>query len=176
MSPETAADTAVLVSAILMLLAIASKLVTANLVTRSKRVYAKLEVARREIASRLKEVQLKRTSAKGTLEFWERRRTETNQRVQDLTRDLENYSEQFEEGGEDEEVVAEVGVDTDSEEFVTPLDPDAGSVLTAELSENGSSENGDSVEMAGTMGEPAGDEVKAPDDSPAARESSPPPR
>ena len=56
MNPEAAADTAVLVSALLTLLAIISKLVTANLVTRSKRVFAKLDVRRREIVSRLKEV------------------------------------------------------------------------------------------------------------------------
>lgn len=119
MNPEAAADTAVLVSALLTLLAIISKLVTANLVTRSKRVFAKLDVRRREIVSRLKEVQLKTTSAKGTLEFWERRRTEISQRVQDASRDLENYVDQFgadDDGWETEgEEAAEAESDMESE-------------------------------------------------------------
>ena len=99
MNAEGAADTAVLASAILMLVAIVSKLITANLVTRSKRVYAKVDATRKEIVSRLKEAQLKRTSARGTLEFWERRRTETAQKVMDATRDLENYAARM---GEDD--------------------------------------------------------------------------
>jgi hypothetical protein len=98
-----------LVTAILMLLAIVSKLVTANLVTRSKRAYTKLEAQRRDISSRLKEAQLKTTSAKGTLEFWERRRTETSQREQDMMRDMAEYDERFqsEEGDEGEEMSSE---------------------------------------------------------------------
>ena len=103
MNPEAAADTAVLVSAVLMLVAIGSKLITANLVTRSKRVYARLDVRRKEAVASLKEMQLKTTSAKGTLEFWERRRTETTHRVQDAARDLENYIAQYEEAQEDGE-------------------------------------------------------------------------
>ena len=51
----------------------------------------------------MKEMQLKTTSAKGTLEFWERRRTETTHRVQDAARDLENYIAQYEEAQEDGE-------------------------------------------------------------------------
>ena len=103
MNPEAAADTAVLVSAVLMLVAIGSKLITANLVTRSKGGYARLDVRRKEAGASLKEMQLKTTSTKGTLEFWERRRTETTHRVQDAARDLDNYIAQYEEAQEDGE-------------------------------------------------------------------------
>lgn len=117
-----------------MLLAIASKLVTANLVTRSKRIYAKLDVTRREIAARLKEVQLKRTSARGTLEFWERRRTETSQKVQDATRDLENYGAQFEDGDDpDEDLLDEGG----SEELMEPAMEDQEGVADSAESDHG---------------------------------------
>lgn len=95
MNPEVPADSAVLASAVLTLLAIATKLITANLVTRSKGIYTKLDARRREIVARLKEAQLKRTSAKGTMEFWERRRKETSQRVQDAIRDLEALETQY---------------------------------------------------------------------------------
>ena len=88
MTPSTAAaaDAAILFAAIITLLAIAAKLITANLVQRNKKSSAVLEAQRKDISSRLKGVQLKRTSARGTLEFWERRRTETQQRVFDLHR------------------------------------------------------------------------------------------
>ena len=96
MNPNAAtADAAVLVGAIVTLLAIAAKLIVANLIQRSKKSFAVQEVRRKEIASRLKEVQLKRTSARGTLEYWERRRTETEQRVFDMRRDVEAYVEQM---------------------------------------------------------------------------------
>ncbi len=96
MNPNAAtAAAAVLVAAIVTLLAIAAKLIVANLNQRSKKSFAVQEVRRKEIASRLKEVQLKRTSARGTLEFWERRRTETKQRVFDMRRDVEAYVEQM---------------------------------------------------------------------------------
>ena len=111
MNAEAAADTAVLVSAILMLLAITSKLVTASLVTRSKGAYTKLDARRRETVARMKEVQLKRTSARGTLEFWDRRRTETSQKVLDARRDMENYAAQFGPGESDEDEDAATGMD-----------------------------------------------------------------
>ena len=88
-SNAATADAAVLVAAIVTLLAIAAKLIVANLIQRSKKSFAVQEVRRKEIASRLNEFQLKRTSARGTLEFWERRRTETEQRVFDMRRDVE---------------------------------------------------------------------------------------
>ena len=97
---------------------ITSKLITANLVTRSKRVYTKLDGNRRDIGSRLKDVQLKRTSARGTLEFWHRRRTETSQKVQDLARDLGNYTAQsdVEEVEFDDVADADSQLDIDAEE------------------------------------------------------------
>lgn len=114
MTPEASADTAVLASAILTLLAIASKLITANLLTRNKRTYTKLDVRRRDIGSRLKEVQLKRNSAKGTLEFWERRRAETSQKVLDAQRDVENYEAMFAaEDGVERDAAAPTGDDAD---------------------------------------------------------------
>ena len=42
-----------------------------------------LESRRNDMGSRLKEIQLKRTCARGTLEFWARRRSETELRVFD---------------------------------------------------------------------------------------------
>ncbi len=113
MNAEAAADTAVLVSAILMLLAITSKLVTASLVTRSKAAYTKLDARRREIVAKVKEVQLKRTSARGTLEFWNRRRTETSQKVQEAIRDLESYEAQFGSEELDEDEGAAMGMDVE---------------------------------------------------------------
>ncbi len=148
MNPEAAADTAVLVSALLTLLAIISKLVTANLVTRSKRVFAKLDVRRREIVSRLKEVQLKTTSAKGTLEFWERRRTETSQRVQDASRDLENYVDQF--GADDD------GWETEGEEAAeAESDMESEPAPEAIGEERGDSSVGETDAEDGPTGDPA---------------------
>ena len=46
---------------------------------------------------------MKTISAKGTLEFWDRRHSETTDRVQDAARDLENYIAQYEEAQEDGE-------------------------------------------------------------------------
>jgi hypothetical protein len=105
MTADASADLAVLVAAILTLLAIASKLITANLMQRTKRAMARLEVRRKEAGGRLKEVQLKTTSARGTLEFWERRRTETSQKVQDMQRDVDAYASTLEGGEELEELV-----------------------------------------------------------------------
>ena len=119
MNAEAAADMAVLIAALLMLVAIVSKLITANLVTRSKRVYTELDANRRDISSRLKEVQLKRTSARGMLEFWHRRRTETSQKVQDLARDLARDLENYTAQGDVEEVelgdVADAATQSDSQ-------------------------------------------------------------
>ncbi|MBT4100141.1 MAG: hypothetical protein HOM68_19600 [Gemmatimonadetes bacterium] len=114
MNPDAAtADAAVLIAAILMLLAIVGKLITANLTQRSKKSSAVLEARRKDIGSRLKEVQLKRTSARGTLEFWERRRSETELRVFDMRRDVEAYVEQL-------------GPLEGAEEYVDDDDPDQG--------------------------------------------------
>ena len=71
MNPNAATAAAAFpVAAIVTLLAIAAKLIVANLIQRSKKSFAVQEVRRKEIASRFKEVQLKPTSARGTLEFW----------------------------------------------------------------------------------------------------------
>ena len=126
MNPEAAADTAVPVSAVLMLVAIDSQLITANLVTCSKRVYARLDVRRKEAVASLKEMQLKTTPAKGTLEFWERRHSETTDRVQDAARDLENCIAQYEEAQED----GEGDIEAAGRDDVDPVEEEAAEVTT----------------------------------------------
>ena len=56
---------------------------TAYLTQRSKKSSAVLESRRKDMGSRLKQIQSKRTCARGTLEFWARRRSETELRVFD---------------------------------------------------------------------------------------------
>ncbi len=113
MNPEHA-DAAVLAAAILTLVAITAKLVTSNLVSRAKKNWGKIDYARREIVGRLRKAQLASTSAKGTLEFWERRRSEATQRLMDMERDLEAYAEQFadEDDGEEGEESSSEGTQT----------------------------------------------------------------
>lgn len=151
MNPESAADTAVLVSAILTLVAIAAKLITANLVTRAKRIFLQLDARRREIVARLKESQLKTTSARGTLEFWERRRTETSQRVQDIIRDLEAYQERSSEVDE--------GEDGD-------LGATGGDILGTDAADADSdvADSGDETTLADDAGEATAEDVLAGDD------------
>ena len=109
MDGDAVADTAILFAAILTLVAIAAKLIAANLVTRVKRDYTRLDRDRKEILGRLKQAQLVTTSARGTLEFWHRRHEETVTKVQDATRDLEAYEEQFGPlGMEEEEEIEDV--------------------------------------------------------------------
>ncbi len=159
MNAEAVADTAVLVSAILMLLAITSKLVTASMVTRSKAAYTRLDARRREIVAKMKEAQLKRTSARGTLEFWERRRTETSQKVQDATRDMENYEAQFGSGEFDEDEGA--AMDMDVELLETPEDSAGDATVRAEAARaTGGADEADS----------AGQTDSAPDPDPQAGE------
>jgi|APSaa5957512622_1039677.scaffolds.fasta_scaffold220286_1 hypothetical protein len=133
MIPDASADTAVLASAILMLLAITTKLITANLVTRSKRIYTKLDARRREIASRLKEVQLKTKSAKGTLEFWERRKIESSQKVEDARRDVEEYGMQSD--GEFEEAAANADVDANPSDASVEVGTESSQMETADSTE-----------------------------------------
>ncbi len=123
MNPEHA-DTAVLAAAILTLVAITGKLVTSNLIQRAKKSWGKLDYERRDIVGRLKKVQLARTSAKGTLEFWERRLSEATQRLMDMERDLEAYAEQF--ADEDEEEEGENGTGVDTENMATADDTEDG--------------------------------------------------
>lgn len=124
MTPNAAAaaDAAVLFAALVTLVAIVAKLVTANLIQRTKKSWAVLDVRRKDISSRLKEVQLKRTSARGTLEFWERRRSETQQKVFDLRRDFDAYVEQLGPLGADdaEEDLASLEGDTQTVGFFSP--------------------------------------------------------
>ena len=93
-------EIAVLAASMLMLLAIVAKLIISNLVARAKKNWTRLDLTRREIIGRLKKAQLARTSAQGTLEFWERRRQEAGLKVAELGRDLEAYAEQFGDGVE----------------------------------------------------------------------------
>ena len=88
-------EIAVLAASILMLMAIVAKLVISNLIARAKKNWTRLDQARREIIARLKKAQLARTSAQGTLEFWERRRQEASMKVVELERDVEAYAEQY---------------------------------------------------------------------------------
>ena len=125
MNPEHA-DAAVLAAAILTLVAITAKLVFSNLISRAKKNWGKLDYARRDIVGRLKKAQLARTSAKGTLEFWERRLSEAIQRLMDMERDLEAYAEQF--------------ADEDGEEGEEGAEVDTGKVATADDDEDGEAE------------------------------------
>ncbi|MBT3341881.1 MAG: hypothetical protein HN712_25825 [Gemmatimonadetes bacterium] len=141
-----AADAAVLFAAIITLLAIAAKLITANFIQRSKKSSAVLESRRKEISGRLKEVALKRTSARGTLEFWERRRTETQQRVFDVQRDLDAYVESMGPLRGDDDFEEEEDAEGDTENrgfFEAGEESQAGVDEDGILTEPGSAETSD---------------------------------
>ena len=104
---ESFANAAVLACAVIMLVAIFVKLVTAHLVARHKKNFNSVDQDRREINSRLKQAEMARTSARGTVEFWTRRRLEVQMRVQEAIRDIEAYEEQFGEFDEAAQVFAE---------------------------------------------------------------------
>ena len=156
MSPEHA-ETAILAAAILTLLAIVAKLVTSNLVSRSKRNWGQLDLSRRGIVGRLKKAQLARTSAHGTLEFWQRRKTEASRRLLDLKRDLEAYVEQLG-GGEDGE--DETGSDDAGE--TTAVSQAEDEAVAGEESTHQDSVSDDSDEVSSAAFSESGDVAQSP--------------
>ena len=164
-------EIAVLAASILMLLAIVAKLIISHLAARAKKNWTRLDVTRRDIVARLKKAQLARTSAQGTLEFWERRRQEAGLKVAEMERDVEAYAEQFgegmDDGGEGEDAAAGDGLEGEPATFDTDEGGD-GEVVPAESvedTENADAEGAPSqdegeaaaateVESAGTMVDP----------------------
>ncbi|MFH1569909.1 MAG: hypothetical protein ABIL09_18090 [Gemmatimonadota bacterium] len=90
-----------MIAAILALVAIVAKLVTANLITKAHRRYAALDAQRRSMAMQLKEEMAKHKSAAGTLDFWSRRREEAGRQVADTRLDLQEYTRRTEVDAED---------------------------------------------------------------------------
>ena len=148
MNGDAVADTAILLAAILTLIAITAKLIAANLVTRVQRDYNRLDRDRKEIIGRLKQAQLMTTSARGTLEFWQRRHEETSTKVRDMARDLEAYKDQF----------GPLGIEEDAEEMedLDTLDFDEVARAAAEAAASGQTD-------AAAEGE--GERPEASDDS-----------
>jgi len=109
MGPSAAADLAVLVAAIVVMVAIAGKLVTSNMMARQKKRFAKLDAQRRGIAQQLTEVAAKRKSAEGTLHFWERRREEAERKVFDTRLDVEEHERTADPLGPEEGDEADAG-------------------------------------------------------------------
>ena len=95
MGSDQVSDATVFAAALILLLSIVAKVVSANMIAKIRKDYNLLDQERRGFLAKLKQAQLAGASARGTYEFWQRRLTETAQKVQDATRDLEAYQGQF---------------------------------------------------------------------------------